>query len=300
MNSGDNLQVGLKDTSSGLKVSIDDLTAGRSGSMTASAANGFAQVKFDPSGSGCTAIPYNFHPMYSTSTTQTRVTWAAGSYNVAFDTEIGHFQFCNGPTPIPNTPFGLDSSGNPTTCPSGDTEEQGVNAEPADTSDDYFCFPAAEALTDKVAGCTYTNVGFDGASYQRIWPDGNTTLHPTPFRFSSPETGPDYNVQYSQAAFETDLPAVESTCNGVTGVGCTLIPQDDDGQPAAFYPFYTTSSRSDGCVWEIGNDIPGETNDFGQNAQYGTLLQLDYTSGHTTGVFYEDFRQIISNPCPQG
>ena len=70
------------------------------------------------------AIPYTFHPMYSTSTPKTRVTWAAGSYNVAFDTEIGHFQHCNGPVAIPATEFGIDSMGNVTTCPTGDWEDQ--------------------------------------------------------------------------------------------------------------------------------------------------------------------------------
>lgn len=79
MNSGDHLTVSFTDTPSGLKVTINDLTTGQSGSMTASAANGFAQVKFAPNGSSCQAIPYNFHPMYSTSTPQTRVTWAVGS-----------------------------------------------------------------------------------------------------------------------------------------------------------------------------------------------------------------------------
>ena len=71
--------------------------------MTASAANGFAQIKYAPTGSSCTAIPYNFHAMYNRSTAKTRVTWAAGSYNVAMDTEIGHFQFCTGPKQIPAT-----------------------------------------------------------------------------------------------------------------------------------------------------------------------------------------------------
>ena len=63
--------------------------------MVASAANDFAQVKFDPTGSGCTAIPYNFHPMYSTSSPMTRVPWAAHTYNVAFSDEIGHFDYCS-------------------------------------------------------------------------------------------------------------------------------------------------------------------------------------------------------------
>jgi hypothetical protein len=307
MNSGDHLSVAFGDTSNGLKVTIKDLSTGQSGSMTASKANGFAQVKFDPTGTSCKAIPYNFHPMYSRSTPKTRVTWAAGSYNVAFDSEIGHFQFCNGPKSIPATEFGLLPNGNPTVCPKGDTEGRGVNATPSDgdlsnpTNDDFFCFPAKEGPLYKVPGCTYTNTGFDGASYQKLWADGNTKVHPTPFQFSSPTTGSNYSQQYSQAGFETDLPAIESTCDPTTGAGCTLIPQSDLGLPAAFYPFFTTTNKGgNGCIWQFGNDIPGEITNFGQNAQYGTLLQQDYTQpGGSAANAYQDFRNIIPNPCPQ-
>jgi hypothetical protein len=299
MNSGDHLSVAMTDTPNGLKVIIHDLTTGRSGSMTASKANGFGQVKFDPRGSSCTNIPYDFHPLYSTSSTQTRVTWAAGSYNIAFDTEIGHFQFCNGPYKIPATEFGIDSKGNPTVCPGDDTEGRGVNAEPAD-ADDIFCFPGSEAEVYKVSGCTYDNVpGFDGASYQRLWPDGNTREHPTAFQFSSPETGPNYNVQYQHVAFESDLPVNEPGCDVDTGSGCTVVPLTDEGTPAAFYPFYTDTKTSSGCVWQFGNDIPGEISDFGQDAQYGTLLQQSYTqTGGSSSDIYTVFRKILNgNPC---
>jgi hypothetical protein len=297
MNSGDHLNVAFTDTSNGEKVTIKDLTTGQTGFMTASKSNGFAQVKFDPNGTSCQAIPYNFHAMYSTSDTRTRVTWAAGSYNVAMDTEIGHFQFCRGPYAIPATKFGIDSLGNPTTCPGDDQEGTGVNRGPAD-NDDFFCFPAHQALTFKVSGCAYTNTGFDGASYQRLWPDGNRAQHPTPFQFTSPLTGAGYNRQYSTVGFETDLPATESTCNTATGAGCTLIPQTDSGAPAAFYPFYTTAKVGGRCYWQFGNDIPGEISNFGQNAQYGTLLQQSYTNvGGSSSPSYEDFRNIISNPC---
>jgi hypothetical protein len=323
MNSGDHLRVDITDTPQGVRVTIYDLDTHQSGFMTASPANGFGQVKFDPNGSGCTEIPYAFHPMYSTSTPQTRVTWAAHSYNVAFDSEIGHFDFCNGPVPIPATQFGLDASGNPTTCPTGDTEGPAGDMEPSDPAvDDLFCFPGSEAMRYKVSGCTYTNdPGFDGASYQPLWPDGNTRLHPTPFQFSSPTTGRDYNVPYEQAALETDLPDVEfATCNRTTGVGCTLIPTTDDGTPAAFYPFFSITrsegarnerarsvrhaagDRRGGCVWQFGNDIPGEITDFGRNAQYGPLLKLSYTTkGGGSVQRYNDFRNILGgNPCPSG
>jgi hypothetical protein len=300
MNSGDHVSVGFTDTSNGLKVTLNDSTTGQSGSMTASKANGFAQIGFDPTGTSCTAIPYNFHPMYSTSNTKTRVTWAAGSYNVAMDTEIGHFQFCTGPKKIPATPFGLDSQGNPTVCPSGNQEGRGVNKSAPD-ADDIFCFPGSEALVYKVSGCTFTNTGFDSASYQRLWPNGNTKIHPTPFKFTSPTTGTNYTQQYKTAGFETDLPDIEQPiCNRTTGAGCTLIPQTDKGLPAVFYPFYTIKNYSGHCYWQFGNDIPGEISNFGQNNQYGVLLQQSYTQpGGVTVERYNDFRNIIPNPCPQ-
>ena len=95
MNSGDKLTVTMHDTSQGLQIVINDLTSGQSGSMTTSKGNGFGQVKFDPTGTTCTNIPYTFHPMYSTSSEQTRVPWAAHSYNIAFADETGHFDMCN-------------------------------------------------------------------------------------------------------------------------------------------------------------------------------------------------------------
>jgi hypothetical protein len=298
MNSGDHIQVTMTDTSNGLKVILHDLSTGGTGSMTASKSNGFAQIKFAPTGTSCTAIPYDFHPMYSRSNTKTRVTWAVGSYNVAFDTEIGHFQFCTGPKKIPATEFGLLPNGNPTACPKGNQEGRGPSASPPD-GDDIFCFPASEGPRYKVAGCTFTNdPGFDGASYQRLWPNGNLKLHPTPFQFTSPLTGPSYNKQYSQVGFETDLPALESGCNGATGAGCTLIPTTDTGAPAQFYPYYSTTKVNGHCYWQFGQDTPGMISNFGQNNQYGQLLQQSSTQqGGSAGVAYDDFRNIIPNPC---
>jgi hypothetical protein len=286
-----------------VEVIIHDLTTGQSGSMTASKGNGFGQVLFDPNGSGCTEIPYDFHPMYSTSTPQTRVTWAAGGYNVAMDTEIGHFQYCNGS--VPATQFGVDSNGNVTSCPSTAMEGQGADLGPSD-GDDFFCFPGSEALLYKVTGCTYTNIGFDGVSYTPVWPDGNRRLHPTSFLFSSPETGQGYDTQYQHAGPETDLPDLENqisgTCDPTTGAGCTYLPTTDQGTPAEFYPFYTTSKTSTGCMWSAGNDgIPHEISDFGGHTQYGPLLSQNYTTpGGGFVAQYNDFENIFAhNPCPQ-
>ena len=50
--------------------------------------------KFDPERKRLHDHPYDFHPMYSTSSAKTRNVRAAHSYNVAFDDEIGHFDYC--------------------------------------------------------------------------------------------------------------------------------------------------------------------------------------------------------------
>jgi hypothetical protein len=310
MNSGDNLSVSLGDTPDGLRAVIRDRSNGQTGSMTASAANGFGQVQYDPTGTSCVNLPYNFHPMYSTSSEQTRVIWAAHSYNISFTSEIGHFENCTGPNPIPATPFGLDASGNPVTCPAGDFEGLGKGKSATDGDDD-FCFPGTEALRINVNGCTDSNTGFDGLSYQPVWPDGNTALHPQSVLFSSPRTGPGDRVNYSRVAFEADLPRIETnTCNRTTGAGCTLIPTTDKGTPAAFYPFFSAfqfgvqnEQGNGGCRWGFGNALPGATTNFGRNAQYGSLLSLTYLAfgGHGATVnLINNFRNIIRNPCLAG
>jgi hypothetical protein len=297
LNPGDRVRLTMHDTPDGLRADVDDLTTGQSGSMTASPANGFAQFRYDPNpGTSCQAIPYAFHPMYSTSSEQTRVPWAAHSYNVAFSEEIGHFQHCNGAA-VPATPFGLDDQGNPIACPAGNTEEDN---EPTD-GDDNFCFPAREALRFHVQGCTDTNIGFDGTSYEPLWPDGNTFLHPTPVRFTSPLTGRRFQHNYQRVALEADLPSIEGTCDGNTGAGCTHIPTTDDGAPADFYPYFSTT-RGFNCQWQFGGAIPGTANDFGRQDQWGPLLSLEYLTfggGGATAPFFSDFRNVINhNPCP--
>jgi hypothetical protein len=302
MNSGDTIRVTMFDSPEGLKVILDDLTTGQSGSMKASPANGFAQIKFDPTGTSCDAIPYAFHPMYSTSSEQTRVIWAAHTYNVAFSDEIGHWQNCRG-VAVPATPFGVDQNGVPISCPAGNTETDGEPAEdPLAGGDDNFCFPASESSLIPLQGCTDTNTGFDGVAYQPVWPDGNTRLHPTPIQFTSPLTGPNFTFQYERAGLEADLPRIEfNTCNRLTGSGCTLIPTTDDGQPASFYPYFSIASHSGQCVWQLGDRIPGTTNDFGRNAGYGNIIAPPYLlfgGGGKVVHRYNDFRNVFSaNPC---
>src|SRR5262245_47802272 len=63
MNSGDQLAVDIHDGAAGLTVIVNDLTTGGTGSMTASTANGFAQVLYEPASPTCHELPYSFRPM---------------------------------------------------------------------------------------------------------------------------------------------------------------------------------------------------------------------------------------------
>ncbi len=296
MQPGDKIVVTMKDTSQGLKTEVRDRTTGVIGSMTASAANGFGQIQFAPTGTSCTEVNYNFHPMYATSSPQTRVLWTAHSYNIAFDEETGHFDYCSNVDAATFSCTGLEGA-------PGDQE-------PTD-GDDGSCFPASASLLVQVSGCENANApGFDGTSYLPDWPDGNTYLHPTAQLFTSPLTGNEFDKNYSSAALETDTSRIEAadlggTCNTTTGVGCTLVPPTDDGVPAAFYPFFSITSKHGpaGCRWFIGNDVPGQTaSDFGGVTQYGTLLPqqfLLFGGGGTLITKYDDYQQAFSNnPCP--
>jgi hypothetical protein len=125
-------------------------------------------------------------------------------------------------------------------------------------------------------------------------------------------TGENYSVNYNRFAFEADLPllefAIRGTCDILSGNGCSLIPPTDDcapsGRPcvpADFYPFFSIRHVNGECMWQFGNHIPGSTNDFHQNAQYGTLVQSSFTvfgGGGASASGFFNFRQILSkNPC---
>jgi hypothetical protein len=288
MNAGDSLNISIHDSAAGLVTEIRDLSSGKSGSMTASIANGFAQVNYDPTAATCTQTPYAFHPMYATSSEHTRVPWAAHSYNVAFSDEIGHFEYCD------------------------QADDQGVCVDPGGNdstadADDVGCFNADASLRIQIGGCIGQDSDFDGTSYQKTWPGSLTNpvqdflLNPRSILFSSPTFNGGRN--YSRVGFEADLPRIEAPdsggiCDRNTGTNCVNPPAGSN-----FYPFFTTrSSGSVGCFWQLGGShIPGTTNTFGGSsaAEYGPLLFLDYPGPGFTPIHRtNDFRQVLSgNPC---
>jgi len=287
MNSGDRLVVTIRDTKAGLQVLIRDLTTGGQGSMTASAANGFAHVVFAPKATTCTETPYTFRPMYSTSSEHTRVPWAAHSYNVAFAGEIGHFEYCQA----------VDEEG-------GKCTDAGVDDPGGVDSDDFYCFSSASSSRIPVGGCLGEDTpDFDGVSYQETWPGSlrdptqDHFLNPRPIVFSSPQFNG--NQSYERIAFEADLPRIEAAdaggrCDRRTGRRCVNPPPG-----AEFYPIFSTKAVGRQCFWQLGGtNLPGTTNTFGGNSttEFGSLLLSVYAGpGFTPQFKYNNFRRILPN-----
>ncbi|HEX2347711.1 MAG TPA: hypothetical protein VHI51_04670 [Ktedonobacterales bacterium] len=302
--SGDHLTVDMHDTAAGFTVIIHDQTTGQSGSMTASVANQFGHPLYQPGASSCTDQPYAFHPMYATSSPETRVLWAAHSYNVAYSDEIGHFEYCT-----PNTPTTGRCSD-----PSGrDSDDRGCLTAPAG--------PDPNGAFSTISGCSASDEDFDGPEYQPNWPGTNPNatvdaqLHAQPVVFTSPLfTGPGSSGlwNYQQAAFEVNLPRIEGADSSPNndcqrhafnpmdpnpGAGCVNPPNG-----ASFYPIYSTGVQDGHCVWmEGGAYIPSATNTFGgdSKAEYGPYVVSVYPAvGNSTEGIIENFHNTLpNNPC---
>jgi len=324
MNNGDQLSISMNDTKAGFQIVVHDLTTGDTGSMTASVANDFGHPLYQPTASSCTDAAYAFHPMYSTSSPDTRVLWAAHSYNVAYSDEIGHFEYCNAP---------ISRQGGH--CTVQDPGE--VTSSSAPFGDDTTCFnlPVIDSNNDQANpsfnGCLGFSIGgdydFDGPEYQNgNWPGttgATVSKVSTPIVFTSPLYHPGGGQgringnglkNYDQVAFEADLPRIEGSdfssnnncqrhlsnpADPTPGAGCVNPPNG-----ASFYPIFTTATASDGsCVWqEGGGSIPGTTNNFGgtSSLEYGPLLVSNYpVAGPSVSQRLNNFHNTLSNnPCP--
>ncbi len=293
MNPGDRVRIHMHDTPDGFRTDLTDLTNGTSGSMTASVANGFGHILFQPDAATCQMEPYAFHPEYSTANPRGN-TWSAHTYNVAMSDEIGHFENCRK----------LDAAFN---CAKPGDQDKGALDE---DDDNNFCVPAEDSTLVKINGCFSADEDFDGQSYLPDWPGTlrdprkDAKLHPSPVLFTSPLANG--TEQYSVMAFEADLPAIEAEgaqdnppfCDRTTGANCVNPPAG-----AKFYPFYTNGVHDGTCTWQQGgNFIPGTTNHFGGSSttEFGQLLTTVYpAAGFTTIERINNFNSgDIPNPCP--
>jgi hypothetical protein len=210
MNQGDKLTVSIHDSPNGLQTVVNDLTSHTTGSMTASAANSFGTVDYQPSGTACKNNPYDFHPEYSTSqppanvacpagvypnnaagdnstakvcTDQggTRVQWAAHSYNISFSDETGHWDWCNaitepgaGSSLAPGAGFG---SGH---CNGGGKEGPGLTVH-NDADSGGQCYTGEEGAAfakygGAVAGSDGSGVAIPGCLTQNDGFDGGSYI----------------------------------------------------------------------------------------------------------------------------
>jgi hypothetical protein len=302
MSPGDVIRVEIQDSPGGVMVTLTDVTTGATGSMVGGPSAGFAQVNFAPSDTTCSVTPYAFHPMYSTSSERTRVPWAAHTYNVAFADEIGHFELCNAFNTNSSSPSFLN-------CTVPGPEENTFHRGSLLDSDDapcanpaFFGYPSSFV---NIIGCVASDLDYDGQSYALNWPGSSPdtlrdpVLRPGPIQFTSPKfvdsSGTPRN--YERAAFEADIPAFDSSCNVLSGLGCQAPPPG-----AAFYPIYSTFvAPNHQCWWQFGGPwIPGTLNNFGGNAtfEYGTLLKSAFPSPIGTEFQYLNFHQTLDvNPC---
>jgi len=89
--SGDVLVLSISDPPQGFTAVVRDLTTGRTGFMTASAANGFMNTNI----ADCSGTPHTFHAEYNTAKQPNQVPWAALEGGVLMEQEIGHGEVCN-------------------------------------------------------------------------------------------------------------------------------------------------------------------------------------------------------------
>ena len=88
---GDQVEVFMHDTPSGLFAGVLDRNSGAFGWTTASAANGFQDTNLVT----CAGTPYNFHPEYDTAAVNNIVPWAALMLGPSLDVETGHYEACD-------------------------------------------------------------------------------------------------------------------------------------------------------------------------------------------------------------
>jgi hypothetical protein len=314
MNPGDTITIHLFDAPApgggrAFKVVIKDLTTGQSGSMQASAANGFMNTNGIINGPGgatvgdCSGTPFNFQPEYSTASAGNIISWAAVASDIASAAETGHWTPCTSlEQPAVLDDFGFsDPFSNQCNGPYERGGDRSTGPEPVDGP----CFPAGDthaglgppSAPDAITGCTDFNAGgdldFDGTPYWPEWPTGATPTSRLPSSFVWYEPTTTHDAQYSQFYFQTDVGLSETTCAAkpASNKACSVPPP---GAPGRFYPYFTRVDANGTCAFELGNVQSGPgVDDFGGDAGYGT-------NQFATLAYPEIIGPVHSNSCPSG
>ena len=225
MNGGDKLLLDIHDSAAGLVTVIHDLTTGQTGSMTASVANGFAQVNFEPNARAVL-------------TERVRVPSDVRDLERAHTRSVGRALVQRGGVgrdrPLPVL---LDDSGRGRGLRRSDGRRRrhhllqpgrlaprpgrGVHSQRTSTSTGRATCPTGRGRT-RTRGRTGSTTPIRGRSRARC------------------STG---HENYERIAFEADMPRIEAAdfggnCNRSTGENCVNPPEG-----AAFYPIFTTANR---------------------------------------------------------
>lgn len=275
---GDVLRVAISDPASGFTTTINDLTTGQTGTMTASAKNGFMNTNFKT----CAGTPFTFHAEYATAAQQNQVPWAALQGGVLMEQETGHAEVCSSLTNRdPLSAAGVVDKHVFDTCVGGDEGKKAVG-EGGCNAKGICKNPTTEGTTGPIA-CPSNNVNSgqlcefaDGAcmpqGHRPVTLNGHPSTEFSPINFCQDNRfqngdldfdGIDYQnghwpngsrnnptsfryagpfVQsgqpYPSIQFETDVAGSEFLCNIFTGLNCQAPPLG-----AKFYPFWTMTNK---------------------------------------------------------
>jgi hypothetical protein len=149
MNPGDVLKVSISDPSAGYTTTVTDVTTGVTGTMTASATNGFMNTNVNT----CAGSPFTFHAEYATAAQKNQVPWAALEGGVLMQQEIGHNEVCGSLTHHnPTTAAGLKDPKTFDTCVGGNEGKLKVGEGSCVLKPPFLCHnPETEGTTGPIA-----------------------------------------------------------------------------------------------------------------------------------------------------
>jgi hypothetical protein len=304
LNSGDKISIhewdapvpGVKGAKA-FKTTITDLTTHQSGSMQASAANGFTET----SPIDCSGTPFNWQPEYNTAARDNINPWAALSTNISTEYETGHFEACTSlkdPYTLEN--YGL-SDQTWLTCKGPYEDAKNGDGTGAPEPSDALCFTKGDthymlnSQPDEVTGCQddlFQNgdLDFDGSPYYADWPQSTTPTSTFPGAFSEALPTTAGGKAYASFYFQTDvaLSELNTKCGTADPKGCVVPPSG----PGKFYPYWSEVNTNGTCTLEFGNVAGSRTiNAFGKDAEYG--------SDQLGSLGYPEFEgRVLNNTCP--
>ncbi|MGA9776412.1 MAG: hypothetical protein WBU92_10935 [Candidatus Dormiibacterota bacterium] len=215
-----------------LETTIDDLTTHQTGSMVASAANGFMDtqgiVNRSTATATCGGVPYNFAAEYSTAAEGNQVPWAALQGGVLMEDELGHFEACSSvsnPFPVAGDPNVFQTCNGGSEAASTTGPEQGCNFSTgncpgATTQAGLACPPPPGSSSPNFAqglSCEYSDglcmpkgprpISNDGAVTTASWPvagcqvdvtqNGDLDFDGTPYQPDWPNGQPNHPTSFA-------------------------------------------------------------------------------------------------------